>query len=130
MPYQEIEQLIGMSALMPGVDIEVEDAIRMAQARFPGRAFCVVDAWIWLDFTAPELVVQELTAEGKKPMMLLMLNVAFDSVTKTSSGLWFRSSPLTDFSDGMFFQTQNMLYVLLGNGRRKSMPLSTLVRYF
>lgn len=130
MPYQEIEQLIGPSVLMQGVDIELEEAIRMTQSRFPGRAFCIVDAWVWLDFSAPDLVVQELAAEGKKQVMLLLLNVVFDSVTQTDSGHWLRSSPLIDFSEGMFFQTQNQVYVLLGNGRRKSMPLSTLVRYF
>ncbi|WP_454864488.1 DUF6957 family protein [Pseudomonas rhizophila] len=63
--------------------------------------------------------VQELAAEGKKPVMMLMLNVVFDSGTKTSTAFWLRSSPLINFSDVMFFQTQNKLYVLLGNGRRK-----------
>ncbi|CAB1402578.1 hypothetical protein [Pseudomonas fluorescens] len=60
--------------------------------------------------------------------MLLMLNVVFNSSTKCSSALWRRSSPLVDFSDGMFFETQNKVYVLINHGRRKTMSLSAVVR--
>jgi hypothetical protein len=128
MSYHDIEQIIGPSAVMPGVVIDLQEAIRMTQARFPDRSFCVVNEWVWLDLDAPELVVQELALEGKKPVMLLMLNVVFNSSTKCSSALWQRSSPLVDFSDGMFFETQNKVYVLINHGRRKTMSLSALVR--
>jgi len=74
------------------------------------------------------LVVQELALEGKKPVMLLMLNVVFNSSTKCSSALWQRSSPLVDFSEGMFSETQNKVYVLINHGRRKTMSLSAVVR--
>lgn len=96
----------------------------------PDRSFCIVNEWIWLDLDAPGLVVNELESEGKKPVMLLMLNVVFDSSTKSNSPLWLRSSPLIDFSEGMFFQTQHKLYVLLNHGRRKTMSLSAVVRAF
>jgi hypothetical protein len=130
MSYIDIEGIVGPSAVMPGVEMDLEEAIRMTETRFPDRSFCIVDEWVWLDLDAPDLVVQELAMEGKKPVMLLMLNVVFDSYTKTSSALWLRSSPLIDFSDGMFFQTQNKLYVLLSHGRRKTMPLSAVLRVF
>ena len=130
MSYLDIEQIIGPSAVMPGVEADLEDAIRIVQTSFPGRSFCIVNEWVWLDLEAPDLVVQGLASEGKKPVMLLMLNVVFDSCTKTSSALWLRSSPLIEFSDDMFFQTQNKLYVLLSHGRRKTMPLSAVLRIF
>lgn len=130
MSYIDIEEIVGPSAVMPGVEMDLEEAIRMTETRFPDRSFCIVDEWVWLDLDTPDLVVQELAMEGKKPVMLLMLNVVFDSCTKTSSALWLRSSPLIDFSDGVFFQTQNKLYVLLSHGRRKTMPLSAVLRVF
>lgn len=130
MSYLDIEKIVGPSAVMPGVEMDLEEAIRMTEARFPDMSFCIVDEWVWLDLDAPDLVVQELAIEGKRPVMLLMLNVVFDSCTKTSSALWLRSSPLIDFSDDLFFRTQNKLYVLLSHGRRKTMPLSAVLRVF
>lgn len=123
------QQMIGPSAIMQGADIELEEAIRLTRDKFPDRSFCVVKEWVWLDLDAPDLVVEELAAQGKKPVMLLVFDVLFDSSTSSKSH-WFRSTPLMDFTDDMFFHTANKLYVLLGNGRRKSMSLSAVVRLF
>lgn len=125
----DVHQMIGPSVIMQGADIELEEAMRVTQEKFPDRSFCIVEEWVWLDLEAPDLVVDELSAEGKKPVMLLVFNVLFDSATPSKSQ-WFRSTPLVDFTDGMFFQTANKLYVLLGNGRRKTMSLSAVVRQF
>ncbi|MCF5714642.1 hypothetical protein ALQ33_03812 [Pseudomonas syringae pv. philadelphi] len=125
----DIQQMVGPSVLMPGVAIEFDEAVRVAEERFPGQSFCVVKEWVWLDLEAPRLVNEELAIEGKQPVMLLVFQVLFDSST-SSKGHWFRTSPLIEFSDGMFFQTENKLYVLVGHGRRKSMSLSAVIRLF
>lgn len=125
----DVQQIIGPSAIMQGADIGLEEAIRITREKFPDSSFCVVDEWVWLDLDAPDLVVEELALDGKKPVMLLVFNVLFDSSTSVQSH-WFRSTPLASFTDDMFFQTQNKLYVLLGHGRRKSMSLSAVVRLF
>ncbi|KTC22070.1 hypothetical protein AO390_04030 [Pseudomonas marginalis ICMP 11289] len=130
MSYVEIEHVLGPSAVMGGGNIDLEQAIHAAQARFPGRSFCVVNEWVWLDFDAPEVVIQGLSGEGKKPVMLLVLNALFDSTTAFKETQLFRSTPLIEFSDGMFFQTKNKLYVLIGHGRRRSMSLSAVIRLF
>lgn len=130
MSYAEIEHLLGASAAMEGADIDLELAIHAAQERFPGRSFFVVAEWVWLDLDAPEVVIQGLSGEGKKPIMVLLLNALFDSATAFKEIQPFRSTPLTEFNDGMFFQTKNKLYVLTGQGRRKSMALSAVVRLF
>ncbi|WP_439858314.1 DUF6957 family protein [Pseudomonas syringae] len=125
----DIQKMIGPSVLMPGVEIELDEAIRVAGERFPGQSLCVVKEWVWLDLEAPDLVHEELAAEGKQPVMLLVFQVLFDSST-SSRDQWFRTTPLIEFSGGMFFQTENKLYVLVGHGRRKSMSLSALIRLF
>ncbi|MDD1965912.1 hypothetical protein NPS29_11320 [Pseudomonas putida] len=125
----DVQQMIGPSSVMQGADIELEEAIRVTQEKFPDRSFCIVDEWVWLDLDAPDLVVEELALEGMQPIMLLVFNVLFDSSTN-SKFHWFRSTPLVRFTDDMFFQTHNKLYVLLGHGRRKSMSLSAVVRQF
>ncbi|MEX5497911.1 DUF6957 family protein [Pseudomonas syringae] len=129
MPDIDVQQMIGPSAIMQGADLNLEEAIRVTQEKFPDRSFCIVKEWVWLDLDAPDLVVEELASEGKKPTMLLVFDVLFDSSTNSQSH-WFRSTPMMDFTDGMFFQTQNKLYVLLGHGRRKSISLSAVVRLF
>ena len=109
--------------------MELQAALELTKQRFPDSSFCVVNEWIWVDFDAPDLVLQELAEQRKWPAMLLVFSVSFDSSTNSKSH-WFRTTPLIDFSDSMFFQTENKLYVLMGDGRRTSMPLSTLVRVF
>ncbi|AYL80361.1 hypothetical protein RYA95_26550 [Pseudomonas syringae pv. actinidiae] len=125
----DVQQMIGPSAVMHGAGINLEEAIRVTQEKFPDRSFCIVNEWVWLDLDAPDLVVEELALEGMQPIMLLVFDVLVDSSTNAKSR-WFRSTPMMDFTDGMFFQTQHKLYVLLGNGRRKSMSLSAVVRLF
>lgn len=125
----DVQQMIGPSVVMSGREIELKDAIQVTREQFPDSSFCVVSEWVWLDLEAPELVIAELASEGKKPTMLLVFNVLFDS-SSTSKSHWFRSTPLINFTDDMFFQTESKLYVLLGHGRRKSMSLSAVVRLF
>lgn len=125
----DVQQMVGPSAVMSGGDIELDEAIRITREQFPGQSFCVVSEWVWLDLEAPELVIEELAAEGKKPTMLLVFNVLFDSSTISQSH-WFRTTPLIEFTGGMFFQTEHKLYVLMGPGRRKQMSLSAVVRLF
>lgn len=125
----DVRQMVGPSEVMAGGDIELDEAIRSTREQFPDQSFCVVSEWVWLDLEAPELVVEELAAEGKKPTMLLVFNVLFDSST-TSKSHWFRTTPLIEFTGGMFFQTEHKLYVLMGDGRRKLMSLSAVVRLF
>lgn len=125
----DVRDMIGPSVIMPGSNIELQEVILLAEERFPGLSFCVVDDWVWLDIEAPDLVAEELMSEGKQPVMLLVFNALYDSST-TSKAYWFRSTPLVEFTEGMFFKTAHKIYVLLGHGRRKKMSLSAVVRLF
>jgi hypothetical protein len=125
----DFTQMIGPSEVMCGAQMGLQEAIAITEERFPGISFCILGEWAWVDFDAPDLVIDELSTQGKKPAMLLAFRVLFDSTTHSTSH-WFRSTPLIKFTDGMFFQTEGKLYVLLGHGRKTSMPLSTLVRMF
>ena len=114
---------------MVGSELTLSEAIRLTKQRFPERSFGIVDEWIWIDFDAPDLVIMELADAGKQPVMLLVFNVLHDSSSPSNSN-WFRSTPLSEFVDDMFFLTEHKIYVLLGHGRRTSMPLSAVVRLF
>jgi hypothetical protein len=125
----DVQQMIGPSTVMVGSELALNDAIRLTAHRFPERSFCIVNDWIWIDFDAPDLVITELANAGKQPAMLLIFNLQHDSSSGAGSN-WFRSTPLTEFVDDMFFLTEHKIYVLLGHGRRTSMPLSAVVRLF
>ncbi|MEB0042638.1 hypothetical protein [Pseudomonas sp. MH10] len=126
----EIQRRIGLSAVMRGIEIDVLEAIGITKERYAGRSFCIVSEWVWVDLDAPDLVNEGLAAQGKKPVMLLAFNVLFDSMGTFKPGEWLRTTPMVKFVDGMFFHTQNKIYVLTGQGRQKSMSLSTVVRTF
>ncbi|WP_024692641.1 DUF6957 family protein [Pseudomonas syringae] len=129
MAHFDVQQMIGPSTVMSGIEIGLQDAIQLTKEKFPNQSFCVVTEWVWIDFDAPDVVIEELVAQGKKTAMLLVFDVVFDSST-TSKSHWFRSTPLIDFTEDLFFQTENKLYVLVGNGRRTSMSLSAVIRLF
>lgn len=80
----EIQQRIGLSAVMRGIEIDVLEAIEITKERYAGRSFCIVSEWVWVDLDAPDLVNEGLAAQGKKPVMLLAFNVLFDSMGRTN----------------------------------------------
>lgn len=125
----DVQDIIGPSAVMQGSSVELHEAIRITKERFPGQSFCVVEDWVWLDLDAPDLITEELASKGQQPVMLLVFNALYDS-SSSANHHWFRSTPLVEFNDGMFFLTAHKLYVLLGPGRRKTMSFSAVVRLF
>lgn len=129
MSYIDVQEMIGPSVIMQGGSVELHEAILITNERFPGQSFCVIKEWVWLDLDVPDLINQELANEGQQPVMLLVFDTLYDSST-TSKNHWFRSTPLVEFTENMFFRTTHKLYVLLGAGRRKTMSLSAVVRLF
>lgn len=45
-------RLAGPALHMPGVQLDVEDAIEQVKERYPDRSHCVVSDWVWLDLAA------------------------------------------------------------------------------
>lgn len=115
---------------MLGHEMDDAVAVERTQERFPGKTFCLVRQWIWIDLEMPDAVREELERSGKQPVMLYAHHVVFDSVGRARAGDWIRSTPLVSFTEGCFFQSANTVYVLLGCGVRKSAMLSTVVRIF
>lgn len=123
-------RLAGPALHVPGVQLDVEDAISQVKERYPGRSHCVVSDWIWLDLGAPEEVLQGIREQGKQPVMILAFNVLYDSLDQDISESWVRTQPMVEFSDSKFFVTAHTVYVLVGDGQRRQMRLSTVLRVF
>jgi hypothetical protein len=124
------ELLHGGGIPMLGHDVSDEDAIKSVHQRFGQTSYCLVRQWIWIDLLMPETVLEELKRDGRQPVMLYAHEVVMDSRNRFQPGDWVRSTPLLSFTDGCFFRTRSTVYVLLGNGLRKSSELSTVIKVF
>lgn len=124
------ELLHGDGIPMLGHELSDEEAIAGVRQRFGHASYCLVKRWIWIDLVMPDAVLEELKRSGRQPVMLYAHEVVLDSQRRFQPGDWIRSTPLFSFTDGRFFQTHSTVYVLLGNGVRKSAELSTVIKVF
>lgn len=104
-------------------------AIEFIAEGFPGRHFCLVRDWIWVDLALPKAVREELNRVQLLPVMLYG-DVVADSLGRFDKGDWQRSTPLIAFTQGCFFETRDTVYALLGHGVRKRAELSAMVKIF
>lgn len=124
------ELLYGEGIAMLGHNVSDEEAIALAQRRFGHAPHCLVRQWIWIDLVMPPSLLEVLEREARLPVMLYAHEVVLDSQGRLKQGDWVRTTPMVSFSDGFCFQTRNTVYVLLGNGVRKSAELATVVKVF
>lgn len=123
-------RLSGPAFHMPGVNLAVDDAIAQVTKAYPGRSYCVVSEWVWLDLDAPDLLLQGMQDQGQQPVMLLAFKVLHDSLDDDTAESWIRSQPLVELVNSKFFVTKNTVYVLIGDGERRRMSLSLVLRIF
>ncbi|KPC46634.1 Uncharacterized protein AC509_5530 [Pseudomonas amygdali pv. morsprunorum] len=126
----QVSRMFGPGEIMFGSSLALEEAIALARDQFPHQSICVVGNWFWIDLQAPTQVIEQMAAQGQRPVMLLAFDVLFSSSGASRTGEWLRSTPLVAFTDDMFFRTQHALYVLMGPGRTNTIPLSTVLRLF
>ncbi|WP_275546274.1 DUF6957 family protein [Pseudomonas sp. Marseille-Q0931] len=106
-----------------------ETILALLDEHFPGRQFCLVRNWIWIDLDLPDDVREEMSRMQLQPVMLYG-DVLIDSLGRFEGGDWLRSTPLVSFSQGCLFETRDTVHVLLGHGLRKRAELSAMVKIF
>ncbi|OQR35336.1 hypothetical protein BWR15_15500 [Pseudomonas sp. T] len=121
--------LYGPGQTIPGIEMTWEQARERVEASHHSVwvPYCVVRDWVWIDLilSAPEL--EQFHAAGQQPVVMYSHSVLYDSARRFDVGDWVRTTPLVSFSDSCFFRTRNSLYVLVGDGVRKSAELSTVM---
>lgn len=115
---------------MRGYELSDDEAVASVRERFPNRPFCLVRDWIWIDLETPNSIHVEFERTACQPVILYAHQVVLDSRGRFFPGDWIRTSPLIAFTDDYFFETGNTVYVLLGNGTRKTAELSTVNMIF
>jgi hypothetical protein len=122
------ELIHGPGLPLEGREMSDEEAVKFVRDQYPDSGYCLVRDWIWIDLDVPAAQLAVLEKQGRKPVLLYAHTVIFDSARRWDIGDFVRTSPLTTFREGFLFCTWNSLYVLLGNGSKKTASLETVGR--
>lgn len=130
MQAHQVSRMFGPGEVMFGTSLALEEVIALTSNQFPDQSICIVGNWFWIDLEAPAQVIEQMAERSQRPMMLLAFDVLFSSSGASHPGEWLRTTPLVAFTDDMFFRTQHTLYVLMGPGRKNTIPLSIVLQLF
>lgn len=121
--------LYGRANTMAGSGLDDQSLIQIAGEEFSGRAYAVVRDWMILDVILPSEELNELTAAGQQPMILLAPRVVHDSDMASPRADLLITGFCQDFF-GCFFEVDSKVYVLAGRGARKyaAMPSITALK--
>ena len=112
------EMLTAGATPQPGSELSNEEAIRLAEAEFPIKPWCLVRHWVVFDTPLEGLTDYAGDNSGLQPTMLYADTIVHDQQVRWDRGQWVRTSPLKSFTHGCLFETENTVYVLLGDGHR------------
>lgn len=107
----------------PGCLQEDRVAVERVGSLYPGKKYCLVEAWVLLDLFGPEESLKRIREEGFEPTILYSHRVVFDSRRRVDFGGWIRSTFQLTLSSEGYFETRNTTYILIGNGFRKRVDL-------
>ncbi|MNP49033.1 hypothetical protein D3C76_1431940 [compost metagenome] len=107
-----------------------EILIGLVQALYPGKPYCLVEAWTIFKVDVTEDELAKIQAAGQMPLIVFARNVRFDSERRFDVGDWVRTTFATSFEEGFLFETRNTVYVLAGVGYEKTASFSTIMSIF
>lgn len=116
--------LSGGDRTLDGIQATPDEACALAEKKFPGKPYCLVEDWVLIDITPSPSQLEAFKAKGFSPTFLYARHVILDSKGRFQFGDWVRSTFEFYFEEPGWFLTKNTLYVLLGKGGRKAGPLS------
>lgn len=125
-----IDLLNGESDSMQGGNLTLEEAKVMGEAHAGFKPYRVVRDWIWADLDVSEKNVKDLEQQGLKPVMVYAHKIMFDSTQRFEPGNWVRTTPLIQFTPPCIFETNNTVYILVGEGKRKTTSLQAIMSIF
>ena len=129
-PTSDSELLNGPGDPRQGPMDSDEILIGLVQALYPGKPYCLVDAWTIFKIDVTEDELTKIQAAGQMPLIVFARNVRFDSERRFDVGDWVRTTFATSFEEGFLFETRNTAYVLCGDGHEKATSLKTALSFF
>lgn len=110
------KMLIAEAIPLGGSELGHDEAILLAETEFPIKPWCLVRNWVIYDISDESF--SAFVRSGLQPTMMYADTIVRDEQNRWESGEWVRSSPLRSFRQGCLFETENTVYVLLGDGHR------------
>lgn len=128
---QELTDLLFNTGIpMPGAKVAQDEAVRIVRERYPFAEYCIVSDWVWIDLCVSPEQLELLQKTNRQAVVIFADTVIYDSRRRWDIGDFVRTSLLHKFEDGFIFQTLSSVYILLGDGLRKSASLETVGRIF
>jgi hypothetical protein len=107
---------------------EVKNWISYCEEKYPEKGICTVKAWAVVECRCNESEVLALKHKlGVKPFVLKTNYVLWDSKNRWPSGSIACSYFLIEIEESCLFITKNTCYIMVGQGRQKSITPSILL---
>tara|TARA_R110000850_G_scaffold274853_1_gene413089 strand:+ start:765 stop:1178 length:414 start_codon:yes stop_codon:yes gene_type:complete len=119
--------LYGEGEPMRGGNLTLEEARVQGKDFANYKPYRIVRDWIWADLDVNEKIIKDLETRDLKPVMVYAHDVMYDSTHRFDPGNWVRTTPLVKFTPPCFFETQNTVYILIGDGKRKTATVQALM---
>lgn len=106
-----------------------DDAIALYQT-ISDKPYCVVQDWVWWDLDCSVAMLNEVKNQNCLPAMIKTNFVIFDQAGRFSTGDWVRTGLLKRFHHNVFFETENTVYILIGEGTRRTINAGLACSFF
>lgn len=110
--------LHGIGAFLRGHTGEIEDAISDAVDLSPDKHYCLVRTWRLIEVLVNDEYAEALAKNGLSPHVVYAETVVMHSAGNEPSVSGFVARFQRSFTRGFLFETQNTIYVLLGEGTK------------
>ncbi|HCJ6265383.1 TPA: DUF6957 family protein [Pseudomonas aeruginosa] len=115
---------------MKGCELSEPEILDMLAQQYPRQPYCLVKDWLLVDLEGLPEELDAIQAHGFEPRLVFAHSMLRDSRMRFAPGSWIRTTfqVALDEAAGIFV-SRNTVYVLVGPGFRKSVPLSIVLRW-
>lgn len=124
------ELLTGDAPIVKGVCQSESDGLRVYEKYYSDKPYCLVKKWSLIELDVDQEDLEMIEQAGSQPILLYSSHVLYDSLDRFDKGNWVRSTLMVRFIDECLFETQNTVYILIGDGKRKNADPSVVMSIF
>lgn len=115
---------------MMGCELSESQIREMLELHYPGMPYCLVKDWLLIDLEAVPEVLDYFQRNDLEPRVVFSHCVLRDSRGRFPPGSWVRSTYQVTLDEAAgVFTSCNTVYVLVGQGYRKSLPLGVVMSW-
>ncbi|MFJ6826241.1 DUF6957 family protein [Pseudomonas sp. NPDC090964] len=103
---------------------EAEAELIRSRVAATGKAYCAAVAWVIIDVL--DVDADPLAATGRLPIVLFSHSVLLHSIGDYENGERIKTGYATSYDGRGIFETSDTIFVLMGQGFRKSVSIKLL----